>query len=163
VTGTSGTGRAQRRQCLPCEPPGGDEVRQGAAAVRARCRADGGQERGPAAQACAGAVQWRRCFSRCIDRSAGGCADRPTVATARARACGDLDCDFARDMYQMTLCEAGEAADCVTWVGMPACLLGTALSFFGSFGFTSRYRRFSQRLQNPPVLTADTSSSILES
>jgi hypothetical protein len=63
----------------------------------------------------------------------------------------------------MTLCEAGEAADCVTWVGMPACLLGTALSLFGSFGFTSRYRRSSQRLQNPPVLTADTSSSILES
>jgi hypothetical protein len=46
-------------------------------------------------------------------------------------------------VYQMTLCEAGEAADCVTWVGMPACLLGTALSLFGSFGFTSRYRLLS--------------------
>jgi hypothetical protein len=33
VTGTSGTGRAQRRRCLPLEPLGGDEVRQGAAAV----------------------------------------------------------------------------------------------------------------------------------
>jgi hypothetical protein len=44
VTGPSGPGRAQRRRCLPCAPPGGDAVRQGAAAVGARCRADGGRE-----------------------------------------------------------------------------------------------------------------------
>jgi hypothetical protein len=72
-------------------------------------------------------------FSRCTDRSAGGCADKPTVATARARACDDLDCDFSLDMYQMTLCEAGEAADCVTWVGMPACLLGFRELFVQNF------------------------------
>ena len=37
-----------------------------------------GQERGLAAQPCAGAVQpWRR-ISGCTDRSAGGCADRRT-------------------------------------------------------------------------------------
>jgi hypothetical protein len=67
-------------------PLGGDEVRQGAAAVRARCRADGGSEHRLVAQQCAGAVQRRRGISRCTDRSAGGCADRRTVATARARA-----------------------------------------------------------------------------
>jgi len=38
-------------------PLGGDEVRQGAASVRARCRADGGLERRLAAQPCEGAVQ----------------------------------------------------------------------------------------------------------
>ena len=48
--------RAERRGAgaFLVSPLGGDEVRQGAAAVRARCRADGGQERGLAAQACAG-------------------------------------------------------------------------------------------------------------
>ncbi len=66
-------------------------MRQGAASVRARCRADGGQERGLAAQPCAGAVQRRRCISRCTDRSAGGCADRHTVLTTRAQACSGLD------------------------------------------------------------------------
>jgi hypothetical protein len=45
-----------------------------------------GQERGLAAHPCAGAVQRWRCFSRCTDRSAGGCADRCTLATVRARA-----------------------------------------------------------------------------
>ena len=59
-------------------PLAGRTVRQGAASVRARCRADGGQERGLAAQQPAGAVQpWRR-ISGCTDRSAGGCADRRT-------------------------------------------------------------------------------------
>ena len=48
--GSSGTGRAQRRRCLPLCPLGGGSVRQGAASVRARCRADGGPERGLAAQ-----------------------------------------------------------------------------------------------------------------
>ena len=92
MAGSSGTGRAQRRRCLPCEPLGGRiEVRQGAASVRARCRADGGPERGLAAQPCAGAVQRRRRISRCTDRSAGGCADRRTFVTTRARACGGLD------------------------------------------------------------------------
>jgi len=67
-------------------PLGGGEGRQGAASVRARCRADGGQERGLAAQPCAGAVQRRRGISRCTDRSAGGCADRRTAVTARAQA-----------------------------------------------------------------------------
>ena len=66
-------------------------MRQGAASVRARCRADGGQERGLAAQPFAGAVQRRRGISRCTDRSAGGCADRPTAATACARVCGGLE------------------------------------------------------------------------
>ena len=45
-----------------------------------------GLERGLAAQPCAGAVQRRRCISRCTDRSAGGCADRCTFSTTRARA-----------------------------------------------------------------------------
>ena len=67
-------------------PLGGDEVRQGAASVRARCRADGRQERRLAAQRFAGAVQRRRCISRCTDRAAGGCADWHTLATTRARA-----------------------------------------------------------------------------
>jgi hypothetical protein len=44
VIGTSGTGGAQRSRCLPPGPLGGGWVRQGAAAVRARCRAHGGQE-----------------------------------------------------------------------------------------------------------------------
>jgi hypothetical protein len=39
----SRTGRAQRRRCLPLCPWGADRCRQGAASVRARCRADGGQ------------------------------------------------------------------------------------------------------------------------
>jgi len=34
----------QRSRCLPLCPSGGDEVRQGAAPGRARCRADGGPE-----------------------------------------------------------------------------------------------------------------------
>ena len=67
------------------------EVKQGAASVRARCRADGGPERRLAAQPCAGAVQRRRRLSRCTDRSAGGCADRHTVSTTRAQACSGLD------------------------------------------------------------------------
>ena len=85
------TGGAQRRRCLPLCPSGGGEVRQGAASIRARCRADGGPERGLAAQPLAGAVQWRRCISHCTDRSAGGCAARHTLVTARVRACGGLD------------------------------------------------------------------------
>src|SRR5262249_19909930 len=44
---------------------------------------DGGQERGLAAQPCAGAVQRQRGISRCLDRSASGCADRHTVTTER--------------------------------------------------------------------------------
>jgi hypothetical protein len=91
MTGTGGTGRAQRRWCLPCEPLGGDEVRQGAAPVRARSRADGGQERGLAAQPCAGAVQRQRGLSCCTDRSASGCADRCLFSTTRAQAGGGLD------------------------------------------------------------------------
>ncbi len=91
MAGISRTGRAQRRRCLPHGPLGGGEGRQGAASVRARCRADGGPERGLAAQPCAGAVQRRRCISRCTDRSAGGCADWRTFSTTRARAWGGLD------------------------------------------------------------------------
>ena len=74
-----------------CCPLGGSEVKQGAASVRARCRADGGQEWRLAAQPCAGAVQRRRGISRCTDRSAGGCADWRTFSTTHARACGGLD------------------------------------------------------------------------
>ena len=73
-------GRARQRRGQAAvtstwEAPGGSEVRQGAAAVRARCRADRGQERGLAARPCVGAVQRWRGTSRCTDRSAGGCAD----------------------------------------------------------------------------------------
>jgi len=57
-------------------PLGADRWRQGAAAVRARCRADGGAERRLA-------VQWRRC-SRRTDRSAGGGADWRPLVTTRA-------------------------------------------------------------------------------
>ena len=72
-------------------PVGGGSVRQGAASVRARCRADGGPERRLAAQREAGAVRWRQSGSRCTDRSADRCADRCTFMTARARAWGGLD------------------------------------------------------------------------
>jgi len=65
-------------------PLGGSAVRQGAASVRVRCRADGGPERGLADQR-------QRCIRRCIDRFAGGCADRHTCSTTRAQACGGLD------------------------------------------------------------------------
>ena len=67
-------------------PLGGELVRQGAASVRARCRADGGPEYRLAAQPCVGAVQRRRGISRCTDWSAGGCADWRTLVTTRARA-----------------------------------------------------------------------------
>src|SRR5439155_11247805 len=72
-------------------PLGGELVRQGAASVRARCRADGGPERRLAAQRPAGAVQRRRGISRCTDQSAGGCADWHTEANTRARAWDGLD------------------------------------------------------------------------
>src|SRR5207245_1046788 len=62
-------------------PLGGGLVRQGAASVRARCRADGGPERRPAAQQGAGSAQRRPRITRCTDRSAGGCADRHTLST----------------------------------------------------------------------------------
>ena len=52
---------------------------------------DGGPERRLAAQQSTGAVQRQRCIRRCSDRSAGGCADRRTCLTTRARACGGLD------------------------------------------------------------------------
>jgi len=74
VTGTSGTGGAQRSRCLPGGPLGGGWVRQGAASVGARCRAHGGQERAQATQLAAGAAQRRHGISRCADRSAAGCA-----------------------------------------------------------------------------------------
>ena len=50
------------------------------------CPSHRGQERGLAAQPCAGAVQRRRGISRCTDRSASGCADWHTEVTTRARA-----------------------------------------------------------------------------
>jgi hypothetical protein len=88
-----GGGRNQRHGRSAAEPVpsllsplGGGEGRQGAASVRARCRADGGPENGLAAQPFAGAVQRRRRISRCTDRSAGGCADRHTFVAVRARA-----------------------------------------------------------------------------
>ena len=56
-------------------PLGGSEVRQGAAAVRARCRADGGPERGLAAQREAGAVQ-----PRSVRLSVAGLTGPPTAA-----------------------------------------------------------------------------------
>jgi hypothetical protein len=67
VASTSGTGKAQRPFERVAEPTGGRNVAWQPSRF-------------------AGAVQRRRCFSRCTDRSVGGCADRPTVATARARA-----------------------------------------------------------------------------
>jgi hypothetical protein len=69
-----------------CAPAGGGWARQGAAAVCARCRADGGPERRLAARQSAGAVRRRRGLSRCTDRSAGGCVDRHTFVAVRARA-----------------------------------------------------------------------------
>src|SRR5262249_18644528 len=59
VTGSHDRGRVQRSRCFPLCPSGGDEVRQGAAPGRARCRADGGPEHRLAAQRKAGAVQPR--------------------------------------------------------------------------------------------------------
>ncbi len=71
-----------------CAPKGGGLVRQGAAAVRARCRADGGPEAAPGSSAVrGGSLAAQRLLERgCTDRSAGGCADRHTFSTTRARA-----------------------------------------------------------------------------
>jgi hypothetical protein len=111
--------RAERSGAGAClwSPLGGDEVWQGAAAVRARCRTDGGQGRRLAAQRLAGAVQWRRCISRCTDRSAGGCADWHTFSTTRARASGGLEAAEASPLR----C-AGWSADC----GAAGCPWSTA-------------------------------------
>ena len=79
-------GQSAAAPVLTTVPLGSDEVRQGAATVRARCRADGGPERRLAAQRKAGAVQRRRCISRYTDRSAGGYADWRPLVTTRARA-----------------------------------------------------------------------------
>jgi len=56
VTGSYSTGRVQRSRCFPLCPSGGDEVRQGAAPGRARCRADGGSAHRLATQRKAGAA-----------------------------------------------------------------------------------------------------------
>jgi hypothetical protein len=91
VAGINGTGRVQRRRCLPCAPPGGriEEAR------RRVCSSALPRRRGPehrlAAQPCAGAVRRRRGISRCTDRSAGGCADWRTLVTTRARALSGPD------------------------------------------------------------------------
>jgi hypothetical protein len=79
-------GQSAAAPVLTTVPLGADRCRQGAAAVRAHCRADGGPARRLAAQRCAGAVQWRRCSSHRTDRSAGGCADWRPLVTTRARA-----------------------------------------------------------------------------
>src|SRR5712691_10563366 len=91
VTGSSGTGGAQRRRCLPLCPLGGGGRGKGAASTGVLLPLPGGQECRLAAQRLAGAVQRRRRISRCTDRSAGGCADRPTATTERARAFGGLE------------------------------------------------------------------------
>jgi hypothetical protein len=65
---------------------GGGVVRQGAASVRARCRADGEPARRLAPQQSAGAVPRQRCLSRYTDRSADRRADRYTDPSVRARA-----------------------------------------------------------------------------
>ena len=67
-------------------PLGGGGGDKGAASTRALLSPPGGPEHRLAAQQSAGAVRRRRCISRCTDRSAGGCADRRTAVTARARA-----------------------------------------------------------------------------
>jgi len=72
-------------------PLGGGGRGKGAASIGVLLPRPGGQERRLAAQRSAGAVQRRRLTSRCTDRSAGGCADRRTDATTRARALRGLD------------------------------------------------------------------------
>jgi hypothetical protein len=91
VRGSSGTGRAQRRRCLPCVPPGGQRGEARRSVRSSALSSRRGARYGLAAQRCAGAVQRRRRISRCTDRSAGGCADWHTVSATRARACDSLD------------------------------------------------------------------------
>ena len=83
VTGTSGTGRAQRRWCLPLAPGGriGEARRSGRSCALPSRRGAGTS---PGSPAVAGAVQRRRRFSRCTDRPAGGCADKCTFSATRA-------------------------------------------------------------------------------
>ena len=85
--GSRGTGRAQRRRCLPlCAPWGADRGGKAQRPFERVAAPTGGRNSGLAAQPRAGAVQpWRR-ISGCTDRSAGGCADRRTLLTIRARA-----------------------------------------------------------------------------
>jgi hypothetical protein len=77
-------------------PLGGDEVRQGAAAVRARCRADGGPECRLAAQREVGAVQ-----PRSVRLSEAALTGPPTAAQT-----GIPICPFVRE-----LCVGREAAE----------------------------------------------------
>ena len=84
--------RAERSGAGAClwSPLGGDEVRQGAATVRARCRADGGAGISPGSPAQGGgsAAAQCPCERGCTDRSADRCADRHTSMPAHARAFG---------------------------------------------------------------------------
>ena len=88
MTGTRGTGRAQRRQCLPSQPPGGRSGkarRSSGSSALPSLRGAGTSPGSPAVRGGSPAVQ-RPLERGCTDRSAGGCADRYTAATIRARA-----------------------------------------------------------------------------
>ena len=93
MTGSNGTGRAQRRRCLPCVPPGGrsGEARRSVRSNALPSRRGAGTAPGsPAVRGGSPAAQ--RPFERgCTDRSAGGCADRRTFSTTRVRALRGLD------------------------------------------------------------------------
>ncbi len=84
-------GRSAAAPVLTAVPLGGQRGEARRSGCSSALPSRRGARRRLAAQRCAGAVQRRRCISRCTDRSAGGCADRHTFSTIRARVCGGLD------------------------------------------------------------------------
>ena len=84
MTGSSGTGRAQRRRCLPCAPPGGRRWGYRRSICSSACALTRGAGACLAAQQPAGAVQRQRGISRCTDRSVDGGADWPCREPSRA-------------------------------------------------------------------------------
>jgi len=84
-------GRSAAAPVLTAVPLGGQRGEARRSGCSSALPSRRGARRRLAAQRCAGAVQRRRCISRCTDRSAGGCADRHTFSTLRARVCGGLD------------------------------------------------------------------------
>jgi hypothetical protein len=91
--GILGTGRAQRRRCLPCVPPGGQrgEARR-SLYLSALPRRRGARTSPGSSARGGGSPAAQRPFERgCTDRSADRCADRHTDPSVRARAFGGLD------------------------------------------------------------------------
>ena len=98
VGGSRGTGRAQRRRCLPlCPCGGGGPGRQGAASVRVRRRAGGGQERRRQPRARRG-QPGEAAFTRPPTAALTGRAARASRADAGGTPRGPDGADGARSM-----------------------------------------------------------------